>query len=587
MIGRWAGALDPWSRVAVAGLAWLGGLGLLVALNLAVGPARHHLVILTDVLAVSEDAVAGLGAALVLVLIAAPALKVPPGFAARAAAIAERLGLRVVILAAAMVAIVGFVGWWWVFQAWPLSGDEFWAAFDTDIFRHGRLMAPVPAEWRSFVHALQPTWRLETPDHAWWASTYLPVNAATRAAFALLGSPALAGPVWSVLAIVLVWDLARRLWPDRRDAAFVAAILLASSAQLIVTAMTPYAMPAHLALNLAWLSLFLRRGALAQAGAIAVAFLATGLHQWLFSPLFAAPFIAQLWAAGGRRAALLHALAYGLICLFWIAWPGLVFAAHGYPFLAPSHGATAFALANAFNPFSGGLMAENLLRLTTWQNLITVPLALIGANLAWRDKASPLFAMVAGIAVILVFLLLITPFQGHGWGYRYLHGYLGSLCLLAASAWVRLTSDERSLRRGWAALALACVVSVGIGLPLRAWQTKAYAAPQLANWRALTQAGADVAIVDADSVWFGMDLVRNDPFLTTRPKVMRLDALAPAEIHDLCARHRVVLVAGADEALTNVAFQTASDRARRARLRALAAAPPCAPQVTLGPRPPP
>ena len=34
----------------------------------------------------------------------------------------------------------------------------------------------------------------------------------------------------------------------------------------------------------------------------------TGLHQWLFSPLFAAPFIAQLWAGGSRRLAVLHAL---------------------------------------------------------------------------------------------------------------------------------------------------------------------------------------------------------------------------------------------------------------------------------------
>jgi hypothetical protein len=585
MNGRWAGALDPWSRVAVAGLAWLGVLGLIIALNLAVGPARHHLVILTDVLAVSEDAVVGLGMAVFLAVI--PALTLPASAARGAQAFAVRHGGAVVGVAALAVAIIGFAGWWQVFQAWPLSGDEFWAAFDADIFRHGGLMAPVPVEWRPFVHALQPTWRLETPDHAWWASTYLPVNAATRAAFGLLGSPALAGPAWSVLSIVLVWDLARLLWPDRRDAAFVAAVLLASSAQLIVMAMTPYAMPAHLALNLAWLSLFLRRGAPAQGGAIAVAFLAAGLHQWLFSPLFAAPFIAQAWVNGRRRAALLHAFAYGLICAFWVAWPGLLFLAKGYQFLAPSHGATAFALANAFNPFSGGLMAENLLRLTTWQNLVTVPLALVGAGLAARDKASPLFAMAAGIALILVFLLLITPFQGHGWGYRYLHGYLGSLCLLAAGAWVRLTADERLRRRAWAAFGLACAASILVCLPLRMGQVKAYAAPQVASGRVLTHAGAEVVIVDVDSLWFGMDLVRNDPFLSSGPKVMRLDALTPAEIGALCAAHRTRLFVGADEALTNVSFQTASERARRSALRAVAAAPPCAPQLTVGPRPSP
>lgn len=582
MIARWAGALDPWSRLALAGLAWLAVLGLIIAINLAVGPASHHLVILTDVFAVTEDAVVGVGMALFLAAI--PAMAAPASAADAAQAFAARHGGRVVLFAALLVATLGFAGWWYVFQAWPLSGDEFWAAFDTDILRRGRFMAPIPPVWAPYVHALQPTWRLETPDHAFWASTYLPVNAALRAAFAFLGSPALAGPAWSALSVGLTWDLARRLWPERRDAAFVAAILLASSAQLIVTAMTPYAMPAHLALNLAWLSLFLRRGAAAQAGAIAVALLATGLHQWLFSPLFAAPFIAQQWIHGSRRAAALHAIAYGLICVFWIAWPGLLFTAHGYPFLAPSHGATAFALANAFNPFSGGLMAENLLRLTTWQNLLTAPLALMSAGFAARERASPLFAMAVGIGLILVFLLLITPFQGHGWGYRYLHGYLGSLCLLAAGAWVRLTADEPLRRRAWAIFGLASAVSILVLAPLRMGQARTYAAPAVANWRALTHAGAEVMVVDVDSLWFGMDLVRNDPFLTNEPKVMRLDALAPGEIAALCGAHKTRLFEGADEAVTNVSFATAAEQARRERLRALAAAPPCLPPLAVGPR---
>ncbi len=554
------------------------------AINLGIGPARHHLIIVTDVFAVTQDAVVGVGAALLLALIAAPALKVPAGLAASATAVVQRFGGRIVILAAALAAIVAFAGWGWVCQAYPLSGDEFWAAFDAQILQHGRLMAPVPAEWRSFTHALQPTWRLETPDHAWWASTYLPVNAALRAAFGALGSQALAGPAWAAVSIVLVWDLGRQLWPDRRDAALVAAILLASSSQLIFAAMTPYAMPAHLAFNLAWLCLFLRKGWAAQAGAILVAFFAAGLHQWIFNPLFAAPFVIQLWAARRWRLALAHTLAYALICAFWIAWPGLLFLTKGYPFLAPSHGAAAFALANAFNPFSGGLMAENLFRLTTWQNLLTVPLALAGAGLAARERSEPLFAMAAGIALMVAFLAVVTPFQGHGWGYRYLHGYLGNLCLLATAAWVNLTSDERLVRRGWAALALACAVSVGVCLPLRAWQARAYAGPSVRNWTALARTGADVAIVDVDSLWFGMDLVRNDPFLSNRPKVMRLDALTPAQIQDLCAHHRVVLFAGADEPLTNVAFQSDKKHARRSVLRALAAAPPCAPEVTVGPR---
>ncbi len=582
MILRTGGARDAWTGLAIVGLDWLLIVGLVCVVNLSIGPAHHHLVFVTDVFAVNQDAIVALGMALMLALIAAPTFRFAPGVAARAAA--ERFGGRIVILAAVTVAIVAFAGWWWVFQAHALSGDEFWAAFDADIFQHGRLMAPIPSAWQPYAHALQPAWGLETPDHAWWASTYLPVNAALRAAFGALSSQALAGPAWAALSIILVWDLGRRLWPDRRDAALVAAILLASSSQLIFAAMTPYAMPAHLAFNLAWLCLFLRKGWAAQAGAILVAFLATGLHQWIFNPLFAAPFVIQLWAARRWRLALTHTVAYALICAFWIAWPGLLFLAKGYPFFALPRGAAAAAVTGAFNPLSVGLMAGNLLRLTTWQNLLTLPLALWGFGLAARDRSSPMFPMAAGVALILVFLLLITPYQAQGWGYRYLHGYLGSLCLLATAAWVRLTADDRSLRRGWAALALACAVSVGICLPLRAWQARTYAAPSVRNASVIARAPADVVIVDVDSLWFGVDLVRNDPFLSNRPKVMRLDALAPAQIQDLCAHHRVVLFAGADEPLTNVAFHSAREHARRSVLLALAAAPPCAPEVTVGPR---
>ena len=70
----------------------------------------------------------------------------------------------------------------------------------------------------------------------------------------------------------------------------VAAVLLATSSQFLLTAMTPYSMTAHLALNLAWLWLFLRGGVVGHSLAIAVGALACGLHQLVFHPLFVAPF---------------------------------------------------------------------------------------------------------------------------------------------------------------------------------------------------------------------------------------------------------------------------------------------------------
>ena len=81
-------------------------------------------------------------------------------------------------------------------------------------------------------------------------------------------------------------------------------------------------MPAHLAFNLAWLWLFLRGGKAGHAGAIAVGFLATGIHQLIFHPMFVAPFVLQLWLRRRWGLGALYTLAYAAICLFWIEyWP--------------------------------------------------------------------------------------------------------------------------------------------------------------------------------------------------------------------------------------------------------------------------
>ena len=74
----------------------------------------------------------------------------------------------------------------------------------------------------------------------------------------------------------------------------ISVILLASSAQFLIAAMTPYAVTTHLCLNLVWLWLFLRDRWWGHLAAVLVAFVASGLHQVAFHPLFAAPFVFSL-----------------------------------------------------------------------------------------------------------------------------------------------------------------------------------------------------------------------------------------------------------------------------------------------------
>ena len=230
---------------------------------------------------------------------------------------------------ALLVVMLGVVGAHEALLDYPLSWDETLARFDSLIFRSGRTVAPLSNEWRPYANALAwQSFMQPVADHAAFISAYLPVNAGLRALMGVVADDRLTSPLLAALAIVSAYGVGRSLWPERRDAAFVAAVLVLTSAQVLVTAMTPYAMTAHLAFNLLWLWIFLRDTRLAHAGAILVGFLATGLHQLVFHPLFAAPFVFSLYRQRRIGLALVYTLAYAGVGLFWISyWKiGLAFA---------------------------------------------------------------------------------------------------------------------------------------------------------------------------------------------------------------------------------------------------------------------
>jgi len=540
-------ARDAWTRdIAGAWLKLILALGAICGAFLAV---PHGWGILERFF-VRQDAPVALSSLAVFAVLALAACRFPGALSGRVDALVAGRGWVITLCLAALVGALAFFGWRWIYQAYPLSMDEFWAVFDAHIFRHGELMAPVAPAWRPYIQALQYDWRLSPPGGAAWVSTYLPGNAALRALFSLLGSAALTGPACAAASVVLVFALARRLWPDRPDAAVVAALLLATSSQLIVNAMSPYAMPAHLAFNLGWLWLFLRRSWWSQGGAVLVAFAATGLHQFVFHPLFAGPFVLQLWAERRWRRAAFHTIAYALICAFWIAWPHLLFAALGFPAGAAAHsrGAAANALTLAFAPMGPSIMAFNLLRLMTWQDPLTVPLALFAARAALGAKRGVLRPMAGGIAFAIVFLTLITPWQGHGWGYRYLHGFLGSFCLLAAAGWIRITepAEGGGRPRAWAVLAGAMVVAVGLWLPARLYQVASFIRPYARATAAIQASPAEIVIVDPAGIWYGDDLDRNTPFLDVGPKVLHGEYLSQPMVDRLCATRRVAVFDRAD-----------------------------------------
>jgi hypothetical protein len=464
---------------------------------------------------------------------------------------------RTAMLIALAVTVAGWAGSYLAYDDYALSMDEFMARFDAQILATGQLAAPVPPEWRAYVKALQPLFMLDIPGHARWVSGYLPVNAAFLALGLKLGAMNLVPALWAGISIIATFGVARRLWPEKPGAALIAVGLLATSAQLIVTAMTPYAMSAHLALNMVWLWLYLRGGRLGHGAAAGVAFLATGLHQIVFHPLFAAPFVLELWLERRWKPALWHTCAYAVIGAFWALYqPMLVHLYGAGTAAAAAQGGGALTtlayLLASFDLAGLGYLAKNCVRLITWQNLLLAPLVLIAIGPALRERG-PVRAMALGLAATLAMLVVVMPYQGHGWGYRYLHGLLGSLCLLAAWAWTSLsegTAGDPAPRRAIFACGLAA--SAALALPLRALQAHDFEHPYAVAVREIQTIDADIVIVDDYGLWFGADLVRNRPTLANRPLVVRASALSGDQLRSLCARGKAVWFKPEDAARAGV-----------------------------------
>ena len=131
-----------------------------------------------------------------------------------------------------------------ILSGFNLSRDEKLADFDAWIYARGQLA------WQREAAALNTMFMMPVRQPTAWVSSYLPMNAAIRAAVGTVATPALTGPLLAALSLPLLWGSARRLWPDDREAAVVAVALLATSGQFLFTGMTAFAMPAHLFFNL-------------------------------------------------------------------------------------------------------------------------------------------------------------------------------------------------------------------------------------------------------------------------------------------------------------------------------------------------
>jgi hypothetical protein len=445
---------------------------------------------------------------------------------------------RIIIPLIVFFALTAWAGHYLLFQDYAISRDEEVARFAAAYMREGALARPIPPEWVDYRRAIMPEFFSPFGANAYWAAAYLPVNSAIQAIFWRLGDPNMAGPVLLATGLFALWRVALHLFPQRPDAVWVTMLLAFTSAQLWVTAMTPYAMTAHFALNMVWLALVLRGGVAGHLAAGVVTLVAAGLHQWHFPPIFIAPFI--LWMLLGRRwtAAAFHILVLAAIVIVWAKlWPGFLLHELGPPSdVRPSAG-----VADKVGSLFGRLGAKwqpllNLTRLLSWNDLLLVPLALVGIfAIDWRrairgqDIALPLaLASVVGCALALA--------QGYGWGYRYAHGFIGPLCLLAGLGWVRMRQGSSGLRPLLIASAIALLTT-----GLLVWRTYVFVAPYAASHRMIDASTADVVLVDPRGGLFVTDLVRGHDGVPGRPMVMNLGMLTLDQVDALCTTYVVQL----------------------------------------------
>ena len=444
--------------------------------------------------------------------------------------------------------VVSMVGTHLVYLGYPFSPDEWMPRMQAEIFSHGDLAGTVPPEWREYGRAMYHEFAHYDPATGAVASTYRPGMAALIALFDLAGLGLYVSAFMTAGSVLLTASLARILWPESRSAPVIAALLVATSSQALAAAMTSYAMPSHLFFNLLWLRLFLLDKWWSHVAAAFCGVFTASLHQIHPHLFFAAPFFLLLLRPFRPGVLLWYGAIYAVGHLAIIEWDRV---AMGDSVAVSNAGQLTFeqflervgGLAQVPSLIDWATIGAHIVRLFAWQSLALAPLLLF--TLYKRAWPPLLVLMAASIATSLLPYPFLLPEQGHGWGYRYLHGLLGCLALIGTAGWMQM---ERLHGQAFRQPVMLCfAATLAIVIPVRAFLIERTIAPWLTATEAALAMPADVVIVDRIGIFYGLEIPRNGPYAAERPVVMMLDDLSADQIRRLCGNYRVA-VFGVDEA---------------------------------------
>ncbi len=445
-------------------------------------------------------------------------------------------------LGAVAIIFGGWIGSNVIMHGRSLTRDEQMAVQDATIFASGRFMAPLPAEWRELSGALARDFNSITFRPEMTVSGYRPGNAFAHAMMNQVGLMHFTAPLFAAVGLIATWRVANRLWPTETMLHWLAAVFYLCSAQMWAASMTTYAMSMLLGLNMAWLALFLRHDRFGYVGAIIIGFIATGAHQVPYHLMFAAPFIGVALMERRWRIVVTFGLLYAAFALFWFRYEDFVSFMMGGDVLKTA----SQSLGNTIGGYipdnrvtgNAAFTAANIVRLLSWQHILILPLVIIAVRAAIRDRNWLLLAMICACMLPLAVKFLQIAFQVHGWGYRYMHGFLGLLCLLAVAGWRELQkTGQANLRHLHIGTALTLIVVA----PWHFWNIRQFSGAYAQVDQKLAKIDSDIVVVDTGAASFGGDLVVNHPDLTNRPIRLAASGIRDRDVPLLCKMGSVTI----------------------------------------------
>jgi hypothetical protein len=205
-------------------------------------------------------------------------------------------------------------------------------------------------------------------------------------------------------------------------------------------------------------------------------------------------------------------------CALWFAWRAR------YQVASTDNGIG--SIFEILNPRMPIIQSMNLLLIIGWASLATPLLAVLGVSQFL--KVRPII-QDAALSCLLTFAFYFFFFldQAHGWGYRYFHGAIACLIIVAVAGFNRL-SILVGRRRATTFVLLGIAASLLFQFPLRCWQAERFVRPYARAASVIHAMREDMVAFDWRDAWYSADLLRNDPFLEKRPVIVSIVYLTPS-----------------------------------------------------------